>query len=214
MPSPSTPSDAHQDPRIRIIALGDELLAGVGDARALGWLGRAVANEQGATSRIDLFTSALPQETSAELAERWDAEIARRTDERGRADGSIDHRVVLGMGRADVTSGISLARSRLNLAKVLDGLERQRMSAFVVGPPPSRDAGLTAAVRDLSGAYEDVCSRRRIPYVDTVQALDGHEQWTGDIARSQGDHPGQTGYGLMAWLVLHGGFGSWLGTSE
>lgn len=213
MPAASTPSDAGQEPRIRIIALGDELLAGAGDARALGWLGRAVASEQGADSRIDLFTSALPQETSAQLAERWDAEVARRLDERGRAEGSIDHRVVLGMGRADITTGISLARSRLNLAKVLDGLERQRLSAFVVGPPPSRDSTLTASVRDLSGAYEDVCARRRIPYVDTLNALDGHEQWTADIARSPGDHPGQTGYGLMAWLVLHGGFGSWLGTS-
>lgn len=213
MPPASTPSDAHQDTRIRIIALGDELLAGAGDARALGWLGRAVANEQGADSRVDLYTSALPQETSAGLAERWDEEVSRRLDERGRAEGSIDHRVVLGLGRADITSGISLARSRLNLAKVLDGLERQRISAFVVGPPPSRDPGLTSSVRDLSGAYEDVCSRRRIPYVDTVNALDGHEQWVSDIARSPGDHPGQTGYGLMAWLVLHGGFGSWLGTS-
>lgn len=213
MPAASTPSDAGQEPRIRIIALGDELLAGAGDARALGWLGRAVASEQGADSRIDLFTSALPQETSAQLAERWDAEVARRLDERGRAEGSIDHRVVLGMGRADITTGISLARSRLNLAKVLDGLERQRLSAFVVGPPPSRDSALTASVRDLSGAYEDVCARRRIPYVDTLNALDGHQQWTADIARSPGDHPGQTGYGLMAWLVLHGGFGSWLGTS-
>lgn len=214
MTTSPAPSEADQAPRIRIIALGDELLAGVGDARALGWLGRAVASEQGADCRIDVFSSALPQESSAGLADRWDAELALRTDERARADGSIDHRVVLGLGRADVTTGVSLARSRLNLAKVLDGLERQRVPAFVVGPPPSRDRALTASVRDLSGAFEDVCSRRRIPYVDTVQALDGHEQWTADIARSAGDHPGQTGYGLMAWLVLHGGFGSWLGTSS
>lgn len=213
MPTASAPSDAVQDPRIRIIALGDELLAGAGDARTLGWLGRAVASEQGADCRIDLLTSALPQETSAGLAERWDADVARRVDERGRSEGTIDHRVVLGLGRADIMAGISLARSRLNLAKVLDGLERQRVSAFVVGPPPSRDPGLTAGVRDLSGAYEDVCSRRRIPYVDTVNALDGHEQWVTDIARSANDLPSQTGYGLMAWLVLHGGFGSWLGTS-
>src|SRR5699024_6526760 len=60
---------APQDPqaRIRIIALGDHLLAGVGDARALGWLGRAVASEQGTHCRIDMFTAALPDETSAEL---------------------------------------------------------------------------------------------------------------------------------------------------
>ena len=210
---PMTPAPSPES-RIRIIALGDELLAGVGDARALGWLGRAVASEQGADSRIDVFTSALPGETSAALADRWDAEVQARLATQGQADGSVDHRVVLALGRADVESGISLARSRLNLAKILDGLERLRLPAFVVGPPPSRDPGTTAGVRELSGAFEDVCSRRRIPYVDTVGGLSGHEQWESDLSRSPGDHPGQTGYGLMAWLVLHGGFGSWLGTSE
>lgn len=214
MQTASTSSDRVPDSRIRIIALGDELLAGIGDARALGWLGRAVASEQGAANRIDVFASALPGESSAGLAGRWDAEVRLRMDQSAQSDGSIDHRVVLALGRADVDSGSSLARSRLNLAKVLDGLERLRIPAFVVGPPPSRDPGTTASVRELSGAFEDVCSRRRIPYVDTVRGLVGHEQWESDVSRSPGDHPGQTGYGLMAWLVLHGGFGTWLGTSS
>lgn len=203
---------AAEQARIRVIALGDELLAGVGDARALGWLGRAVASEQDPSARIELFVSALPGETSAALAERWDAAVTERMDAEAQAEGRLEHRVVIGMGAADVTAGISLARSRLNLAKVLDGLERMRVPAFVVGPPPSLDRGRTASVRELSAAFEDVCARRRIPYVDTVAALEGHDQWTADLARS-GDRPGQTGYGLIAWLVLHGGFGTWLGTS-
>ncbi|MFC7376858.1 GDSL-type esterase/lipase family protein [Brachybacterium sp. GCM10030267] len=210
----STSTTPNSDCRIRVIALGDELLAGIGDARALGWLGRAVASEQGAENRIDVFTSALPGETTAELADRWDEDVRRRMDLTAQAEGRVDHRVVLAMGRADVEAGISLARSRLNLAKILDGLERLRIPAFVVGPPPSRDSQVTATIQELSGAFEDVCSRRRIPYVNTVSGLSGHDQWESDVARSPGDHPGQTGYGLMAWLVLHGGFGSWLGTSS
>ena len=95
---------------------------------------------------------------------------------------------------------------------MLDGLERMRVPAFVVGPPPSADRARTAAIRELSGAYEDVCARRRVPYVDTVAGLEGHDQWVSDLARTGQDTPGQTGYGLMAWLVLHGGFGRWLGT--
>lgn len=212
--TPQTPQDPQA--RIRIIALGDQLLAGVGDARALGWLGRAVASEQGSHCRIDMFTAALPDETTAELAARWDEDVRRRFDDesQARGDGSVDHRVIIAPGRADVQAGISLARSRLNVAKVLDGLERLRLPAFVVGPVPSSDPALTDGVRELSGAFEDVCSRRRVPFIDMVGGLDGHEQWVTDIARSPGDHPGQTGYGLMAWLVLHGGFGSWLGTSS
>lgn len=199
--------------RIRIIALGDELLAGAGDARALGWIGRAVASEQDPSARIELFPAALPGETSASLADRWDAAVAERLDAQAQAEGLLEHRVVIGLGSSDVTAGISLARSRLNLAKILDGLERMRIPAFVVGPPPSLDRGRTASIRELSAAFQDVCARRRIPYVDTVGALDGHDQWTADLARSGADRPGQIGYGLIAWLVLHDGFGTWLGTS-
>ncbi len=204
----------HVFPRIRLIALGDELLAGIGDARALGWFGRAVARVQGPDARIEMFPVALPGDTSASLGERWDRDVAPRIDSEGMATGALDHRVVIGLGSGDVTSGISLARSRLNLAKVLDGLERQRIAAFVVGPPPSSDRGRTAAIRELSGAFEDVCARRRVPYVDTVDALDGHDQWVTDLARTGAQHPAQTGYGLMAWLVLHGGFGRWLGVED
>lgn len=200
--------------RVRLIGLGDELLAGAGDPRCLGWIGRAIASAQGSRSRADLFTAALPSETSAQLADRWERDVSDRLDAEGWADGSVDHRVVLGLGRADVRAGISLARSRLNLAKVLDGLERQRISAFVVGPPPSSDNALTAGVRELSGAFSDVCSRRRVPYVDTVAALADHDQWLEDMRSATDDTPGQTGYGLMAWLVLHGGFGAWAGLEE
>lgn len=200
--------------RIRLIALGDELLAGVGDARALGWLGRAVASEQGADAPIEVFASALPGDDSASLAERWDVVVSERVDREAAATGRLDHRVVIGLGAGDLDAGISLARSRLNLAKVLDGLERMRVPSFVVGPPPSRDRSRTSAVADLSGAFDDVCSRRRVPYVDTVDALDGHDQWVSDLAHTGEHFPAQTGYGLMAWLVLHGGFGRWLGTSS
>ena len=209
---PTSNTSAPQ-PRIRVIALGDELLAGVGDARALGWLGRAVASEQGADSRVDVFPSALPGETTGELAEWWEREVELRLDPEPPATGGPEHRVVLALGRADVEAGVSLARARLNLAKMLDGLERLRLPAFVVGPPPSRDPAVTAALRELSGAFEDVCARRRIPYVDLVGGLGGHDQWETDLARSPGDHPGQTGYGLIAWLVIHGGFGDWLTSS-
>lgn len=209
-----TQPDSAPAARIRLIALGDELLAGVGDARAMGWLGRAVARQQGADAPIEVFPVALPGDTSASLAERWDSEVARRLDGEGMAAGTREHRVVIGLGSGDVTSGISLARARLNLAKVLDGLERLRIPVFVVGPPPSADRGRTASIRELSGAFDDVCARRRVPYVDAVGSLDGHEQWTADLARTGGDHPAQTGYGLLAWLVLHGGFGRFLGTES
>jgi lysophospholipase L1-like esterase len=56
-----------------------------------------------------------------------------------------------------------------------------------------------------------VCRRRDVPFVDTFAPLVTHETWLTDLAAGDGVHPGQAGYGLIAWLVLHGGWYEWLG---
>lgn len=197
---------------VRVIALGDDLLAGAGDSRTLGWIGRAIARSTQETP-IDLYACAVPGADSAAIAERWEEDVRARYDRDGQASGTIDHRVVIGIGPGDLDAGISLARARLNLAKVVDGLERWRLPVFVVGPPPATDRSRSAALRDLSQAYRDVCSRRRVPYVDTLDPLLTHDQWLGDLADSPTGMPGQAGYGLLAWLVLHGGFEDWVTAS-
>ena len=46
---------------------------------------------------------------------------------------------------------------------------------------------------------------------DSFTPLAGHDQWRTDLAASRvAHHPGQAGYGLIAWLVLHHGWGPWL----
>ncbi len=67
---------------------------------------------------------------------------------------------------------------------------------------------------DLSQAAEEVCLRRNVPYVDAFEPLRNHEQWTADVAAAGGTHPGQAGYGLLAWLVLHRGWYEWLGVER
>ena len=53
-----------------------------------------------------------------------------------------------------------------------------------------------------------------VPFVDCYGPLSSHEQWFSDLAAGDGTHPGQAGYGLVAWLVLHGGWHSWLGLPQ
>ena len=50
-----------------------------------------------------------------------------------------------------------------------------------------------------------------MPFVDCFTPLLGHAQWFADLGPGDGVHPGQAGYGLLAWLVLHSGWGAWLG---
>ena len=110
-------------------------------------------------------------------------------------------------------AGLSVARSRLNLANILDVAEARHLRTLVVGPPPGvHDADERLA--ELSRAYGDVAQRRRVPYVETFTPLVNHDQWHADLAGRGDDLPQQAGYGLMAWLVLHSGWHRWLGLAD
>lgn len=186
----------------RICIVGDQLVSGVGDARGMGWVGRVAARTQ-AEQAIAYYTLGVPDETTTALAARWESECQRRfAKESGR--------LVIAPGSADLNHQVSLARSRLNLANILDDAASQNIPTFVVGPPPHPQTD-DAALAGLSEAFADVCGRRRVPYVETFAPLRTHEQWQADVASGDGVHPGQAGYGLLAWLVLHNGWHDWLG---
>lgn len=192
----------------RVIALGDELVAGYGDPRCLGWLGRVMARSGTAEDGAAILTLplAVPSETTTALDARWQRELGLRVG------GSTTH-VVLALGAHDLLAGISLARSRLNLANVLDATTAGHFPTLVVGPPPRDDLD-PRAQQELSTAFADVSARRRVPYVETYAPLVNHEQWQADLAAGDGIHPGQAGHGLLAWLVLHHGWHEWLGVPE
>jgi lysophospholipase L1-like esterase len=191
---------------LRLAVVGDELVAGAGDPKGLGWVGRVTARTP-TPEPLTVMTLAVPGETSTALGARWDDEVTRRLSP------EADNRLVVALGRADVAAGLSLARSRLNLANILDVADQRRIPAFVVGPPPGGTADADK-LADLSAAYADVATRRRVPFVDMYTPLAAHDQWLGDLAAGDGVLPGQAGYGLMAWLVLHTGWHAWLGLPD
>jgi acyl-CoA thioesterase I len=195
---------------LRVCVVGDDLVAGVGDPRSLGWVGRVGARTIRGGSVVTIYPLGVPAETTADLLSRWAAETRRRF-----ADAAPeDCRLVVGLGHQDLRLGLSLPRSRLNLANVLDECSARGLPVFVVGPPPAPEEWRNSRIAELSGAFSDVCLRRGVPYVDCFDPLVAHEDWLTDLAAGDGVHPGQAGYGLMAWLVLHGGWHAWLGLAE
>ena len=196
---------------MRICFIGDELVAGVGDPRGLGWVGRVNAH-----STFDLpatfLTLAVPSETTKQMAARWEAEVLPRL-----AEGE-PHGLVIGVGPGDVAAGISTARSRLNLANITDRATALGIPSFVVGPPPL--AGVdSGSLKALSASCSEVCARRGIPFADCYTPLVARDQWFEDMAASLargGDGqtlPGQAGYALMAWIVQHQGWYEWTGAT-
>ena len=190
---------------VGLVFLGASLVAGVGDPKGQGWVSRVVGRTHHPDLELTAYNLGVRGDTSAHLLGRWKAECAPRWA------GRVEKRLVISVGTADAQSGVTLARHRLNLANILDDAASAGIGTFVVSPPPSDDEELNSKLDVLVEAQADVCSRRGVPFVDCYRPLLGHEQWRTDLAASRvPNHPGQAGYGLIAWLVLHNGWYDWL----
>jgi len=196
------------DSSLRVIVFGDQLITASGDPKGMGWLGRVQARTPQVDPTIELIALANPDDNSLLLSKRWQAELSPRINTTGRT------KVAIALGHHDIRAGLSTSRSRLNLATVLDDALKQGFEPFVIGPTPHRESVLNSDVEQLSWGFEDVCSRRNIPFVDCFHPLQGHEGWNTELQNSPSGLPGQVGYGLIAWLVLNRGEVEWLGVEE
>jgi lysophospholipase L1-like esterase len=192
---------------IRVVALGDELLTGAGDPKGLGWFGRVQARlPQG--EDVAFFPLAKVGETTGELLERW------RTEALPRFSPETENFLVVCPSSKDIEAGVTISRSRLNLASLLDDATREGVSVFVVGPAPTGVAEYDAEVAHLNEGFADVVKRRQLKYVDCFGPLLTHEGWLAEISIHPRRMPGQVGYGLIAWLVLNRGWFEWLGLTD
>jgi hypothetical protein len=154
--------------------------------------------------QIDVYALPSPGDTSAKLLERWNGEVQQRMA------AGVENRLVLVLPNIDPAAGISISRSRLNVATILDDAARRGVECFVIGPTPHRNPELNKDIEHLSAGFEDVCSRRSVHYVDCFTPLIGHEGWNSEISSDPAGRPGQIGHGLIAWLVLNRGWHEWL----
>jgi len=194
---------AEEDEREVAGTLGHHLR--VGDPKGQGWVTRVVGRTQDPDLELTAYNLGVRGDTSADVLHRWETEVPLRWA------GRTERRVVVSVGTDDVLRGITLARHRLNLANLLDDAATSGVGTFVVSPPPTDDPELNARLEVLVEAQGDVCARRGVPFVDCFAPLLGHDQWRTDLATTRVEHhPGQAGYGLIAWLVLHNGWTDWL----
>jgi len=203
--NPSAEFHVNEGPRdIALVFIGDAYVAGYGDPKGLGWVSRVVGRTAHADVDITAYQLGVRDETSADVLARWRIECPPRWK------GHSEKRLVVAVGHNDAVNAMSTARVRLNLANILDDAAASGVAAFAVGPTPTLDADLNARLEIVVEAQADVCARRGVAYVDCYRPLISHEQWHSDLGAAGGVYPGQAGYGLIAWLVLHGGWHQWL----
>lgn len=186
---------------VRVCVFGDSFVAGVGDPKALGWVGRVAARTPPSTGvELTAYPLGVRGESTEEVVVRMPLESAARF-----ARGE-EHRVVIATGVCDAVQGLDPHQSA---AALEFGLAATGVPALVVGPPPTGDDDLRKRIQDVDAAFAQVCARRGVPYVNTFEPLARKPAWRAARA-ADGMHPDQTGYGLLAYIVLYGGWYEWL----
>ena len=134
---------------IGLVFIGDAFIAGYGDPKGLGWVSRVVGRSSHPDVDLTAYNLGIRGDSSADVLNRWRAEgIPRWGDRRER-------RLVIGVGQADAEQRLTTARSRLNLANILDDTTARGIAAFVVGPPPTLDPDLNSRLEIIVLLEED-----------------------------------------------------------
>ncbi|MFL5817673.1 MAG: GDSL-type esterase/lipase family protein [Conexibacter sp.] len=194
---------------LRLLCFGDSFVAGVGDPRGQGWVGRVVEAAHAAGRPLSAYALGVRRETSVEVAVRW------RFEAMPRLFAGADCRVVFAAGANDTTieNGsvrVTPDRSCMALEKMLDQIAALRLPAAVAGPPPAGDAEQQARVITLSAAFAEVCAAREVPFWPVAETLIASRTWLDEAAAGDGAHPAAGGYDLLARTLLDAGLHDWL----
>ena len=87
---------------------------------------------------------------------------------------------------------------------------RHRSAQRVAGECSHTDR---ARIAELDDAYASLCRRIDVPYISTYRALVERRPWSAQNF-ADGLHPAQAGYGMLADVVLTGGWYEWLGVQR
>jgi lysophospholipase L1-like esterase len=186
---------------VRVCVLGDSFVAGVGDPKALGWVGRVAARTPPSTGvALTLYPLGVRGQSTEDVVVRMPLEVSPRF---ARGD---EHGVVLSVGIADAFAAVPVARSAATLEF---GLRSTDVSRLVVGAPPVGPPEVRERLAALDTAFARVCERLDVPYVSTYAPLARHGPWQ-RLRLADGVHPGQAGYGMLAFVILNGGWYEWL----
>lgn len=191
----------------RVLFFGDSFVAGAGDPRGCGWVGRVAA----ACAPLTAYNLGVRGETSVQVAARWQAEAWPRLH------GEAACGVVFSVGANDAVSErdgepprLSVEQSAATVGSLLDAAAMMELPAFLAGPPPVGDEQADARVLELTEAFGVLCAARQVPFVAVAEPLLASRTWLAEAAAGDGAHPGAGGYDQLAELLLDGGLREWL----
>jgi lysophospholipase L1-like esterase len=177
--------------------IGDSLTQGIGDQKALGWVGRlaqaSFVQDAARPRNLTVYNLGLRGESSVAIRERWRGDTDRR-----RRNGE-DMAFVFSFGAADglhkVPHEDTLAASR-EILETAASLGR----TLYVSPPPAFDPAWSAHTKNVGAVLRGICSGADIPTFDFHAPLAADAAYMASL-EADGIHPDTAGYDRMAALL-------------
>jgi acyl-CoA thioesterase I len=184
---------------MRVCFFGDSFVNGTGDDDGLGWVGRVVARARRGGCDVTAYNLGIRRDTSADVAARWKGEA------RLRVPTDSDGRLVFSFGANDCASNeidggprIGSAQSLALAESILTDASRW-LPTLMMGPGIiACDREANARIRALSSAYEELCARLAVPYLEIGRLLVASPAWSEEALAGDGAHPNRNGYALVA----------------
>jgi lysophospholipase L1-like esterase len=199
---------------LKVVALGDSLIYGYGDAEGGGWVERL--RRQGLSPELSsaapapiVYNLGVRGDTTKHVLERFEVEFRQRGELRNR----IPDRLILSVGVNDSARLGRLTGRHLvpfedfqfSLAQLLDRASQLCPTVFIGMVPvdeqkmPFLDA--LYFTREDQYLYKEAtrlaCQERNIPYLDTFEIWRQRQDWVQSHLCSDGLHPNVQGYRLL-----------------
>jgi lysophospholipase L1-like esterase len=191
---------------MRLIFIGDSIVAGTGDDECRGWVGRVGTATRRAGVDHTPYNLGIGGDTAADVLARWQAEVTRRLNP------EIENRLVAQFGVNDARDGVERAPddSVADLVAFVDDVRTVGLEPLVVGPIPTLQPVESERIGALSEHFAATCAELRTPFVEVHAALRESPAFLGALVESDGYHPNADGYAEIAQVVLHNGWWEWL----
>ena len=181
--------------------IGDSLTQGIGDQRALGWVGRlaqaSFAHDPARPRNLTVYNLGLRGESSVAIQARWRGDTDRR-----RRNGE-DMAFVFSFGAADGLHKVP-HEDTLRASRDILGTAASLGRTLYISPPPAFDPAWSAHIKNVGGVLRGICAEISVPTFDFHAPLAADAKYMASL-EPDGIHPDTAGYDRMAALLR--GFG-------
>jgi lysophospholipase L1-like esterase len=190
---------------MRLIFIGDSIVAGSGDDECRGWVGRVGSASRRAGVDHTPYNLGIGGDTAGDVLARWELEVTRRLNP------EIENRLVVQVGVNDARDGVERPadESVRDLGAIIEGVHGIGLEPLVVGPIPTAQAEESERIGALSRRFAEACAGSNTAFIEVHAALRSNGTFLAS-QQSDGYHPDADGYAEIAQVVLHNGWWEWL----